>query len=268
MIRKAVVAAAGAATRMWPTTKAVPKELLPLGDAPAILHLLVELLDAGITETTLVVGDNPEPLQRFFNPEILPPAKVADLPGVVALQRVIAEMKIRFIPQEGPYGNGTPLVNGLRYVGDEACIYAFSDDIVLGENATKGLIGLWAEYGCPVAVAQEVPKERAKMFGIIECAPGTPVVTRLFEKPTPEQTSSTLASFGRYIVTPDLAEHLSKVGVGRGGEVWFTDALVRQLDAGGRVCAYTLREGRWYTVGDPVGYAQAFGSAIGKPIGR
>ena len=147
----------------------------------------------------------------------------------------------------------------LDEVGRAPCIYVFGDDVVLGENASKGLLDNFQATGCPVLAAQSVEPSRKRQFGIIEWreTDGVKYVTRLIEKPAPDATSSTLAAFGRYLVTPDLMDILRSIPPGRDGEVWFVDSVIQYLSNGGRVCAFPLTIGKWYTVGDPASYAQA-----------
>ncbi len=265
LVKTAVVAAAGHASRMWPASKAIPKELFPLGRVPAVVHLLAELRDAGIRNVVLVVGRQALPLfEILIDPSILPPQNVANDPLVRSYQEVIAELKFTILPQSGNYGNGTPLLLSSDAVGSEPCIYAFGDDIVLGENPSAGLLDTFARTGYPVLATQHVEPSRKSQFGIVECYQNEDVsyVSRLIEKPLPAETASDLASFGRYLVTPNLMDELRTTIPGRDNEVWFVDAVVRHIEKGGRVCASQLTTGKWYTVGDPLSYAKAVAAAF------
>jgi UTP--glucose-1-phosphate uridylyltransferase len=259
-VRTAVIAAAGHATRMWPASKAIPKELFPLGRIPAIVHLMLEFLDAGISKVILVVGKQSLPMmETLLDASVGPPAKFADDPLVQRYQAMLSELEFRVLEQTGNYGNGTPLIMAAGVVGLEPCIYAFGDDVVLGENASRGLIDVFERTGCPVLAAQEVDSSRRSQFGILETREqgGLRYVSRLLEKPGPSDTASNLAAFGRYLVTPELMEVLRAIRPGRDNEVWFTDSVIRRLQNGQPVCAFLLTAGKWYTVGDPSSYAAA-----------
>jgi UTP--glucose-1-phosphate uridylyltransferase len=263
-VKTAVIAAAGHATRMWPASKAVPKELFPLGRIPVMVHLLLEFLDAGIRRVILVVGRQSLPMiETLLDASVSPPAKIADDPLVQRYQAMLSELEFRVLGQTGNYGNGTPLIMAADVVGPEPCIYAFGDDVVLGENPSKGLTDVFARTGCPVLAAQEVDSSRRSQFGILETheQDGLRYVSRLLEKPMPSETASNLAAFGRYLVTPELMEVLRAIRPGRDGEVWFTDSVVRRLQNGQPVCAFLLTSGKWYTVGDPSSYAAAVSAA-------
>ena len=79
----------------------------------------------------------------------------------------------------------------------------------------------------------------------------------MIEKPEPGETSSTLAAFGRYLVTPEILEIFKNIPVGNAGELWFVDSVIEYIRRGGSMCSHILKTGRWYTVGDPVGYSEA-----------
>ncbi len=263
-VNTAVIAAAGHATRMWPASKAVPKELFPLGRIPVMVHLLLEFFDAGIRRVILVVGKQTLPtIEVLLDTSVSPPAKIADDPLVQRYQAMLTEMEFIVLEQTGNYGNGTPLVIAADVVGPEPCIYAFGDDVVVGENASKGLIEVFGRANCPVLAAQQVDSSRKSQFGILETyeQSGLRYVSRLLEKPTPSDTTSNLAAFGRYLVIPELMQVLRAATPGRDGEVWFTDSVVRRLQNGGPVCAFLLTAGKWYTVGDPSSYAAAVRAA-------
>jgi UTP--glucose-1-phosphate uridylyltransferase len=263
-VTTAVIAAAGLATRMWPASKTVPKELFPLGRVPVIVHLVWEFLEVGVSRIVVVVAAETSSLMRgLFDPKILAPERVANDPLVQRFQQIFEKTEFVFVDQPPRYGNGIPLIAAADWIENAPCIYAFGDDIVFGENVSRGLLNTFAHTRCPVLAAQQVEPSRKSQFGIIECQEddGIQYVTRLIEKPSADETASTLASFGRYLVTPDLIEMLQKTPPGRDNEVWFVDSVIQRLREGKRVCAFPLTAGKWYTVGDSASYAQAVAAA-------
>jgi UTP--glucose-1-phosphate uridylyltransferase len=264
-VRTAVIAAAGQATRMWPASKVIPKELFPLGKAPAIVHLIWEFADAGIRRVILVVSQQAKGLmEALVDRSIEPPTKLLNDPVVQRFQKLLSEVEITIAVQAGNYGNATPLIQSAALVGSEPCIYAFGDDVVFGENASQGLIDVYGRTGYPVLAVQQIPLSKQGQFGIVECHVdnGIQYVSRMLEKPRPHETTSLLAAYGRYLVTPELMQKLLAVTAGKDNEVWFVDGVIRRLQEGQPVCAVPLSTGKWYTVGDPVSYAEAVSAAF------
>ena len=266
-VRIAVIAAAGHATRMWPASKVVPKELFPLGSTPALMHIISEFAEAGIRRIVLVTSDLSHDLIAGLLDRSCPaPKRVAGDPAVQEFVELLSEIDFTLIRQSDAYGNAVPLVDASRAIPEiqtEPCIYAFGDDIVLGENAAEGLIRTFNRTGCPVLAAQSVPDEQKRLFGIVDyfSEDGVNYITRLIEKPGPGATDSNLASFGRYLVTPELMDDLRSTPQGKDGEVWFVDAVINQIQGGKRVCVLPLSTGNWYTVGNPKSYAEAVQAA-------
>src|SRR3954471_24300302 len=130
-ITTAVIAAAGSATRMWPASKVYPKELFPLGKIPVIVHLVWELMDAGIEKIIVVTaGRTGAAMEARFNPSNAAPDKISADPLVKRFQETLSCGVVRIMEQSGPYGNATPLRDAAETVGNHPCIYAFGDDIV------------------------------------------------------------------------------------------------------------------------------------------
>jgi UTP--glucose-1-phosphate uridylyltransferase len=260
-----VIAAAGSATRMWPAGKVFPKELFPLGRLPVLAWVVIELFDAGVTRIVIVTRKGGRrPIEEFLDATVPAPPNASSDRLVRRYEAAVSACEFHLIEQSGPYGNGTPLLNGLSVTGGGPCLYAFADDVVFGENTSQGLREAYLHTGCPVLAAQEVPQDQTSKFGILECVErdGIEFVSKLVEKPPPGTTSSQLAALGRYLVTEGLADALQSTRVGRGGELWLTDAITRVLQEGGAVVAHRLTGGHWYTVGDPQGYADAVQAAV------
>src|SRR5690242_6342396 len=147
----AVIAAAGSASRMWPASKTIPKELFPLGKVPAIAHVVWEMIDAGIDDIRIVIRKGEPPaIAELLDPRRGgPPASVRHDPVVQRFEQMIAAASFTFIEQDGPYGNGTPLLNGTEGL-DQPCVFAFADDVVFGENPVAGMVRLFEQTGNPI----------------------------------------------------------------------------------------------------------------------
>jgi UTP--glucose-1-phosphate uridylyltransferase len=140
-IRKAVIPAAGMGSRLLPLTKAIPKEMLPVGDRPVIEHTVRELVSSGITDITIVVSGGKWLIQDHFRPT---PALVERLraEGKTAFADAVEEIgelshhgHITYLDQYGPYGNGTPVLNAARSFGDEPFLVLWPDDVFVAEKS-------------------------------------------------------------------------------------------------------------------------------------
>lgn len=250
---------------MWPASKVIPKELFPLGKVPAIAHVVWEMVDAGITDIRIVIRKGEPPaIAELLDPKRGgPPETVRTDPVVQRFEQMIAAASFTFVEQDGPYGNGTPLLNGAHGL-DEPCVFAFADDVVFGENAVAGMVSLFERTGNPVLAVQEVAEHEVRKFGILDTSTheGVDVVRRFVEKPGPGETMSRLASLGRYLVTPELVNVLRATPTGKGGELWLADAFIQLLNAGRTLNAFRLTAGQWHTVGTPEGYVRAAVAAM------
>jgi UTP--glucose-1-phosphate uridylyltransferase len=249
---------------MWPASKVFPKELFPIGRFPVIAHVIWEMLEAGIDDITIIVrNDNVGAIEALLDPRTPPPDSVLNDDVVRQFEHMIRKVKFTFVQQNGPYGNGTPLLNGVRSAGEELCLFAFADDIILGENVSAGLIRTFQRTGHAVLAAQPVAEDEVRKFGVLECVQrdGIDYVARFLEKPKPRETASRLASLGRYLITKDVVRALEATPVGRDGELWLSDAFVSMLESGFSIVAFPLTDGKWYTVGTPEGLASAVQAA-------
>jgi UTP--glucose-1-phosphate uridylyltransferase len=252
-----VIAAAGSGTRMLPVTLGYPKELLPIINQPAIQLIVDEYLAAGLTRIVIITGENPAPLHRQYDLSKLPPrGKYAALDEFVdRLQNI----EIIFEPQAGPYGNGTPLVVGSKYVpADEGVIYAYGDDILKTRTPfAKQLVDLHNQTGALVVGVQPVPWEDVVRYGVVELVEGTTNVMKdVVEKPAREVAKSNLAMFGRFLLSHEVIQILKEIPLGKANELWLTDSVQEYVRRGGRVVVNPVTDGEWLTIGDPSNYLQ------------
>jgi UTP--glucose-1-phosphate uridylyltransferase len=259
-ITKAVIAVAGYGTRFIPATKVQPKELLPIVDKPVVQYLVEEAVASGITDVILVTRSRNQALEDHFDTS-------PELEMHLEAQKKWAELEqIRRIPnlanfiyvrQTGdmPYGNGTPLLCAKSLISsDEAFVYMFGDDLVKSEvPCTKQLIDVFQRYNpAGVIAVQEVDREEVSRYGVPRLRPGSDPneLEHIVEKPSVEEAPSNLAQLGRFVFTRKIIDILETLSVGKGGELWLTDAIDR-LAASAPVLVHTIR-GKWFTTGDPL----------------
>ncbi len=260
-IRKAIIAVAGSGTRLLPATKAQPKEMLPIVDKPIIQLVVEELVAAGIEDIIFVTRWDKKPLEDHFDHSL---ALEYDLKknGKEKLQEEIsnlAEMaNFIYVRQKGPYGNGTPVLSAASLVKDEPFMFIWGDDLVKSKIPfAKQMVDDYNKTGHLMIGVQKVPKEDVSKYGIANLVEGTTQIEDIVEKPAVEEAKSRLADFGRMILNQDIVDVLKATSLGKGNELWITDAIRKYIQNGGEFYAKEVEDGQWMTTGDPVNYLKA-----------
>jgi UTP--glucose-1-phosphate uridylyltransferase len=255
-VETGVIAAAGSGTRMLPVTLGYPKELLPIINKPAIQLIIEEFIDSGLSRIIIVTGSNSEALRHKYEPPALPP-RGRHKPLDEFFDR-IAGTEIILQPQEGPYGNGTPLLVARPHIPeDEGFIYAYGDDIIKSDIPfARQLIEAHERTGALVVGVQEVPWDEVNRYGIAQVKQGSPdgEMSDVVEKPSREEAGSNLAMFGRFLLSTGVVQVLSEIPLGKSNELWLTDAVREYIRRGGRVVTQPVKGGHWLTIGDPINY--------------
>ncbi len=261
-IRKVVIPVAGLGTRFLPVTKAQPKEMLPVVDKPIIQYIVEEAVRAGITDVILVTGSTKRAIEDHFDRnEILEETlkKSGKINYYKQIKEVAEMANFIYIRQKGPYGNGTPVLNAKKIIGDEPFAVVWGDDIWQGKIPhIKQLAEVYEKYGDPVITARQTDNEGTKKYGIIE---GVKIekdvyqVKSLVEKPGPKAAKSRIASLGGYILTPDIFEVLEKTKIGKGNELWLVDAIANLMKK--RPIYAKIIDGEIFDLGSKLGWLKA-----------
>jgi len=261
-IKKAVIPAAGLGTRFLPTTKAQPKEMLPIIDTPTIQFVVEEAIASGIEDIIIITGRNKRAIEDHFD-KSYELEKILEDKGKTELlkqvQNISDLVNIHFIRQKEQRGLGDAILCAKQHIGNQPFAVLLGDDIVHSKiPATKQLMDIYNKYNTPVIGCAQVPKEKVERYGIIDgiqkferCYD----IKNLIEKPTPFQTPSNLAIIGRYILTPDIFNILENTKPGIGNEIQLTDALKKLLEVQ-KIHAYQF-EGKWYDIGNKFDYLKA-----------
>ncbi|RKR88688.1 UDP-glucose pyrophosphorylase [Micromonospora pisi] len=267
---KAVIPAAGLATRFLPATKAVPKELLPVVDRPVLQYIIEEAAAAGIRDVLLVTGRGKTSMVDHFDRSPSLEAhleKKGDQKRLEAVRRPSELVEIFTSRQHEPLGLGHAVGCAESHVGTDAPFAVLLGDefVDLSEPLLPAMLELQARTNGIVLAFMEVSPEETKRYGIASVAPAEPEltdigevvrVTGLVEKPEPADAPSNLAVLGRYILPGKIFEAIRRTGPGSGGEIQLTDAMATLLDEGTPVHAIVYRGTRFDT-GMPLGYLQA-----------
>ncbi|MCP1269119.1 UTP--glucose-1-phosphate uridylyltransferase GalU [Acetobacter cerevisiae] len=262
-LRKAVLPVAGLGTRFLPATKAMPKEMLTVVDRPLIQYAIDEAREAGIEEFCLITGRGKDSLIDYFDIAYELEATLRErnkLDTLKALEPTSIEAgSLVAVRQQEPLGLGHAIWCARSFIGDDPFAILLPDDIVKsGTSCVKQLVDAYNQTGGNVVAVTEVPREQTNRYGILDIGEddGRLVeVKGLVEKPKPEDAPSNLSIIGRYVLTPDVMTHLSKLEKGVGGEVQLTDAMAKTI---GHVPFHGLRyEGERFDCGNKIGFLEA-----------
>jgi UTP--glucose-1-phosphate uridylyltransferase len=257
-VRKAVIPAAGLGTRFLPATKAVPKEMLPVVDTPAIQLVVEEAVRAGLTDVLMVSGRTKRTLEEHFDRAVelenTLEAK-GDTDKLAAVQASSTLADIHYVRQGDPKGLGHAILKAAEHVGDEAFAVLLGDDLIDPRDPLlEQMIAVQQEHGGNVVALMEVPHEQISMYGCAAVRGGGDVVeiTALVEKPPADEAPSDLAIIGRYVLSPTVFEVLRETPPGRGGEIQITDAMAAMI--GREPLHGVVFRGRRYDTGDRLDY--------------
>jgi len=257
-IKKAVVAVAGSGTRLLPATKSMPKEMLPIVDKPIIQLVVEELVEGGIEDIILVTKWDKKPLEDHFDYSWALENDLEKSGKLDILENIkkISEMaNFIYVRQKGPYGNGTPIISASSLVKNEPFIYCYGDDLVMSKvSFTKQMIDEYEKNENLLIGAQEVPKEETCRYGVFKFKENTFKIEDIIEKPKVEEAPSCFVNFGRMILNQEIVDILKKIPLGKGNELWTTDAIQYYVRNGGNFYAKTIEDGEWLTTGDPWNY--------------
>ena len=266
-ITKAVIPAAGLGTRFLPATKAMPKEMLPVVDKPAIQYVVEEAVDAGLTDVLMITGRNKNALENHFD-------RVAELEATLEakgdtdkLEKVtestdMADM--HYVRQGDPRGLGHAVLRARMHVNDEPFAVLLGDDLIDARDVLlTRMLAEQAKRDATIVALLEVDPDSIHLYGAaaVEATDDDDVVriTGLVEKPSKDVAPSNYAVIGRYVLKPEVFDILERTEPGKGGEIQLTDALMEMagdVEGTGGVYGVVFR-GRRYDTGDKLDYIKA-----------
>lgn len=262
-VKKAVFPVAGLGTRFLPATKVMPKEMLPINDRPLIQHVFEEARAAGIEEFIFITGRYKEMLEQHFDfqPEL---EEVLKSRGRTAMLAKVQDSEIPagrlfLTRQPRPLGLGHAVWCAKKLVGNEPFAVLLPDDIVRHPTGCLSqMVEAYEKHGGNIVAVKDVPREDTSKYGILDVASDDSKHVRvkgLVEKPKPENAPSTLSVVGRYILQPEVFDHLSAFETGAGGEIQLTDAMAKLI---ANQPFHGLRfDGDHYDCGSRVGFIEA-----------
>ena len=260
-LRKAVLPVAGLGTRVLPATKAIPKEMLPVFDRPAIQYVVDEAVAAGIEHIVFITGRNKSAIEDYFD-------RAYELEDTLKLKgktELLKELEgdlrepgsMSFVRQQAPLGLGHAIWCARDVIGDEPFAVLLPDMLVMAKpSCLAQMAAAYGEVGGNVIAVE--PTDAPEGYGIIDPASRDGRVIKMkgmVEKPKREAAPSNLFITGRYILQPEIFDLLGSQGAGAGGEIQLTDAMVRLMAS---QAFHALEyDGRSYDCGDKLGYLRA-----------
>lgn len=264
-IKKAVIPVAGKGTRFLPATKEIPKEMIPILNKPMIHYAVEEAVLSGIEEVIFITSSGKESIENYFDRNI-------ELETFLQnngkhserelIQNIGTMINIVTVRQKEQLGLGHAILCAKSLIGDEPFAVILGDDLVLGDNpVTRQLICAAQELGTANIIGvMDVPRQDTRKYGIVD---GTFIdkkqknlkMKTMVEKPSPENAPTTLATPGRYLLSPQIFSCLERIERGVGGEYQLTDAinlLAKEQD----VYAHVF-EGERYDTGNVESYLEA-----------
>jgi UTP--glucose-1-phosphate uridylyltransferase len=265
-ITKAVIPAAGLGTRFLPATKAMPKEMLPVVDKPAIQYVVEEAVASGLNDVLMITGRNKNALENHFD-------RATELESTLQLKGDIDRLSkvefsntladVHYVRQGDPRGLGHAVLRARMHVGHEPFAVLLGDDLIDPRDVLLSrMIEQAKKRSATVVALLEVDPALAHMYGVATVEPtdeeDVVKVTGLVEKPPLGTAPSNYAIIGRYVLQPEIFDVLEHTAPGKGDEIQLTDALqtLATKEIAGGVFGVVFR-GRRYDTGDRLDYIKA-----------
>ena len=231
-IKKAVIPAAGLGTRVLPASKAMPKEMLPIVDKPAIQYIVEEAVKSGIEDILIVTSRGKAIVEDHFDrsPELEDRLlKAGKTQQYEELRRIAELANITYVRQKETKGLGHAIMCAKSFVGDEPFAVLYGDDVIIGDNPVCGqLISAYQQYGLGTVGIKEVSEQDIQKYSsmkVDKLKNNLYKITDMIEKPKPHEIMSLYSILGRCVLPSKIFAILENTPAGAGGEIQLTDAM-------------------------------------------
>jgi glucose-1-phosphate thymidylyltransferase len=212
---KGLILSGGKGSRLRPFTYTNAKQLVPIANKPVLFYAIEQLVEAGVTEIGIIVGDTAEQVK----------AAVGDGSQFGA--------RVTFIQQDAPLGIAHAVGTAHGFLGESPfCLY-LGDNFVLG--GIKSYVDAFLATGANSQILLH-PVENPQAFGIAQFVDGK--VAKIVEKPQDPPTN--LAVIGVYMLDRNVFDVIANLQPSGRGELEITDALQGLIDRGLRVDAEVM----------------------------
>lgn len=261
-IKKAIIPAAGLGTRVLPASKALPKEMLPIVDKPAIQYIVEEIVKSGITDILIITNRGKGVIEDHFDHSIELEAMLerrGNTEMLNTLREVANLANIYYIRQKVTKGLGSAVLCAREFVENEPFAVLYGDDVVIGDTPAIGeLCDAYEKYGKSVVGIKEVSDELLVKYSSLEVSPLSDKiysVSDMIEKPKLENKLSNFSVLGRCVLDSEIFDILEETPYGVGGELQLTDAMRTLARKRGMVGVDF--SGKRYDMGSKLGILQA-----------
>lgn len=265
-VKKAIIPIAGLGTRFLPLSKAMPKELLPLVDRPAIQYVIEEILAAKMNEIIFVNRPKSKEVLEYFKKspkleKILQQRNKNNLlEEVKELTRISEKIIFSSVIQKEPLGDGHAIFQAKKLLGNEATAVLFPDDIIDSDvPCVEQLCEIFKTCQKPVVALMKVPREQVTRYGVVaveKIANRVYKIKKIIEKPSLEEAPSDLVIIGRYIHTPEVFDYLKKAKPSEKGEIILAEVMNKMLEDGKTIYGYEFK-GERLDCGDKIGWLKS-----------
>lgn len=275
-ITHAVIPVAGFGTRMLPLSKAVPKELLPLGNRPAIHYVVEEAIAAGIKHIVLVSHSQKSAIENYFdiNAELDNQLRDKGKDALAdSLNWLPEDVTVSMIRQGKALGLGHAVLAARPIIGDndfavllpDVVLDPFNTDLHIDNLAF--MLNEFTNNGHSQILVEKVADQDVSKYGIAKLSNDVDFiesadvndsfkVAGFVEKPSLAEAPSRLAVVGRYVFSNQIFDYLTNTTASVGGEIQLTDAIDALISQQG--VEVTTMLGDSYDAGDMRSYMQAF----------
>ncbi len=263
-VRKAIIPAAGLGTRVLPATKAVPKEMLPIVDKPAIQYIVEEAVAAGIEEILIITSRGKSAVEDHFDraPELETALEKGGSAKAALLKDCLKTSSLAdifFLRQKEMKGLGHAVLKAKSFTGNEPFVVLYGDDVIMGKDPVAAqLCRAYEEFGKASVGIKEVDANAIQKYSSLKVETlrdNIYDVTDMIEKPAPGNEMSLFSILGRCLLTPEIYDILEDTKPGAGGEIQLTDAMA-VLARSGKMTGVDFT-GTRYDMGSKLGIMQA-----------
>ena len=247
---KGIILAGGSGTRLWPITKGISKQLMPIYDKPMVYYPLTTLMEAGIREILIITTPHDQ----------------------AAFQNLLGDgsqwgISLEYAVQPSPDGLAQAFIIGEEFIGDDKVALVLGDNIFHGHRLSESLKKCVDPDGGRVFAYQVSDPER---YGVVEFDDNNKAIS-IEEKPV--QPKSNYAVVGLYFYDNDVVEIAKNVQPSERGEIEITSINDEYLKRG-KLKVTTLNDGDvWLDTGtidsmiDASDYVQVLQKRTGQIIG-